>query len=432
VEARGIETEVDDLFRRHAGRIVAALTHVAGLGHLDLAEDAVQDAMIQALRRWPFQGVPDNPEGWLFRVARNRASDRLRRRALWRRKAAELAASVASLQPPPPALHPRLAGEVEDDRLRMMFACCHPVLSRDAQVALTLKVVCAFSVDETARAFLTTRPAMAQRLVRAKRRLRDGGVALELPGAASLSPRLDAVLEAIYLLFNEGYAASEGEDLIRWDLCREAVRLAELVCRHPLTAQPKAHALAALLLLQAARLPGRLDAEGELVLLAEQDRSRWDRVAGNRGLAHLEASARGDELSTYHLEAEIAACHTLATSWEATDWRRIVGAYDVLLEHNPSPVVAVNRAVALARVEGPKAGLAALGHWRTAIPVDYLPARVAHGALAAEAGRDAEAIASFERALALAPRPATRRYLERRLAELGRPRPTGSGDEARA
>lgn len=418
MEPRGIETEVDDLFRRHAGRIVAALTRVTGLGHLDLAEDAVQDAMIQALRRWPFQGVPENPEGWLFRVARNRAADRLRRRALWRHKAAELAASVVSLQPPAAARHPRLTGEVEDDRLRMMFACCHPVLSRDAQVALTLKVVCAFSVAETARAFLTTRPVMAQRLVRAKRRLRDGGVALEIPGAASLPQRLDAVLEAIYLLFNEGHAASEGEDLIRWDLCREAVRLAELVCRHPLTAQPKAHALAALLLFQAARLPGRIDAHGELLLLAEQDRSLWDRGCIGPGMAHLGAAANGDEISDYHLEAEIAACHTLGDSWESTDWRRILRTYDALLERNPSPVVAVNRVVALAQVEGAAVGLEGLTRCSGWLPDDYLPGHVARGALAADAGHTTLARESFARALSLSPRPPTRRYLERRLAEL--------------
>lgn len=347
---------VDGLFRREAGRMVSALCRVFGPHRLELAEDVVQEALLRALREWPFRGVPDNPRAWLARVARNRALDLLRRDATLARKTPLLAAEEG--EPAPEEVF--FGGEVEDDQLRMVFTCCHPEVPPEARVALTLKTVGGFGVPEIARAFLAREAAVAQRLVRAKRRIREAGIAFEVPAGADLPERLDSVLEVLYLVFNEGYAPASGEAALRADMCAEAVRLAEGVAAHPATALPRAHALAALLCLQGARLPARTDARGDPVLLAEQDRAAWDRRLLARGLAHLERAAEGDELSPYHLEAGIAACHATAPSFEATDWPHVLWLYDALLALKPSPVAALNRAVALAEVEGAAAGLRAV------------------------------------------------------------------------
>jgi len=352
---------VDHLFRHEAGKMVATLTRILGFENLQLAEDVVQDALLKAMQNWAFSGVPRNPSAWLMQVARNQALDAVRRQQNFRSKETDITAFFehrSSTQPGPESVY--FDDEIRDDQLRMMFACCHPDLPRESQVALTLKTLCGFGEEEIAAAFLTSTAAVAKRLVRARQSIRDAGIPLEIPAGSELSPRLDAVLQTLYLLFNEGYKASRGDELIRQDLCDEAIRLTTLLVEHPTSNRPKTHALLSLMLLSGARLSARLDAKGNLLLLAEQDRSRWDRAMIQRGLAHLNRSAAGEEISEFHLQAGIAYCHCTAASYETTDWQRILTLYDILVETNGSPVVALNRAVAISRVRGPEAGLRAV------------------------------------------------------------------------
>lgn len=403
---------VEHLFRREAGRMVSILTRIFGSENLDLAEDVVQEALIQALRSWSYHGPPANPRAWLLQVAKNRALDALRRNASLARKAEEIRDWSAALSSSGDAP----GEEALDDQLRMIFICCQPAVPREARVALTLKTVGGFGVPEIARAFLAKEATVAQRLVRARHKIQQIRPPFEVPPPSELPAALDSVLEALYAMFNEGYAAQSGEDLVRRDVCGEAIRLALLVAGHPSLDTPKAHALAALLLLQGARLEARVDAAGNLLLLSEQDRSAWDRERMAAGFRHLDRAARGTELSVYHLEAGIAACHAAAPGWERTDWPRILRLYDALLPVKPSPVVALNRAVALAMVEGPRAGLAVLepllGDPALA---GYYPLPATRGELLARAG-DAEGAAEcFREALALeAPEPALR-FLREKL-----------------
>ena len=414
-----VRRSVDHLFRRQAGQMVATLARIFGLRHLDAVEDSVQDALVQALKRWPFSGMPERPEAWLMRVARNRMVDRLRRGGVWEEKRQRLGQDAAQADGGSDAHAAWFVGELADDQLRMIFACCHPAIPRAGQLALTLKTVGGFSVAEIGRAFLTRETTIAQRLVRAKQRLRDRGVRLEVPAPAELPERLDAVLEAIYLMFNEGYGAAAGSELVRTDLCFEAIRLLELLAAHSGTGLPRTHALAALACFQASRLDQRVDAAGEILLLSEQDRSRWDRRLIAAGVEHLRRSAHGKEVSTYHLEAEIASCHTLAPSWSATDWHRILRAYDELLGRVSSPVAAVNRAVALAEVEGPEAALTALEPLAKMRGLeDYCPYWTTRGEMLRRAGRYDEANDAFRHAQGLETSAPVHGFLMRRLASL--------------
>ena len=402
-----IATLVDHLFRREAGRMVAVLTRILGPAHLDLAEDVVQEALAQALRIWPFRGVPENPAAWLVQVAKNRALDALRRDASLLRKEEEIRSWAASASGEP-------GGEELDDQLRMIFICCQPAVPAEARVALTLKTVGGFGVPEIARAFLVKEATMAQRLVRAKHRIRQAKLPFEVPPPRELPAALDSVLEVLYAMFNEGYSTHQGEELVRRDICLEAIRLVRLVAGHPALDTPRTHALAALLHLQGARLAARVDAEGNLLLLAEQDRSAWDRRMIADGFRHLDRAAQGDQLSVYHLEAGIAAIHA---SGSETDWPHILRLYDALLEIKPSPVVALNRAVALAMVEGPEAGLAALEPIRLD---DYYLLSATQGELYARAGRREEAAKAFRLALGMICPEPVRRRLTDRLRELAR------------
>ena len=396
---------------------MARLVRVLGPHHLDLAEEAVQDAMVQALKSWPFSGTPTDPSAWLTRVAHNRALDVLRRGGVAAAKRADVASLIeARLER---AVEPTFAGEIEDDQLRLIFICCHPEIPADARVALTLKVVCGFSVREIARGFLAGEAAIAQRIARAKKLIRARALPYEVPEPASISARRDSVLKVLYLLFNEGYSPGEGERVIRADICAEAVRLAEAVAAHAAVTAPECHALAGLLLLQGARLESRQDRDGDILLLEHQDRSTWNREWIARGFRHLEQAMGGDRLTSYHLEAGIAACHAAAPSWDATDWNAIVEYYDRLLEIEPSPVTALNRAVAVAMVEGPESGLAAIeaiaddGALR-----DYPLLDSVRGELCRRAGRLEEARSHLERALERARTLPTRRFLERRLRSI--------------
>jgi RNA polymerase sigma-70 factor (ECF subfamily) len=351
----------EHLFRHEAGKLVSVLTGIFGIQRLQLAEDVVQEALVRALQTWPYYGVPQNPAAWLTQTAKNLALDLIRREKRFHDKQPEIIASVEQrLAGGEDGGEPVFDDEIKDDRLRLMFACCHPLIPVEAQTALALKTLCGFSPGEIATAFLTTEAAIAKRLTRARQRIQEQGIPFEIPSGPELSGRLDGVLQILYLFFNEGYKASTGDSLVRAELCHEAIRLALLLARHPATRRPRTHALLALMLLDAARLPARTDPEGNILRLRDQDRAIWDRGMIARGVLHLGESATGEELSEYHIHAGIAACHCTAPDYASTDWPRILALYDRLIELNGSPVVALNRAVAVANVHGPAQGIAAV------------------------------------------------------------------------
>ena len=404
---------VAEVFRAEAGRALATVARLTG--DLGRAEDAVQEAFVMALRRWPTTGVPDRPGAWITTTARNRALDVLRREV--RRPELEAVAARSALEASPPILHP-----VADDQLRLMFTCCHPALASDARVELTLRLVCGLRVAEIARALLRGEEAVAKRIQRAKIKIRDAGIPLRVPPPELLTERLASVLDCVYLTFTEGYAATAGDELIRHELCDEAIRLARLLVAL-MPGEVGAEALLALLLLQDSRRATRIDTEGGIVLLADQDRAAWDHDRIAEGLARLDQAARHQQLSAgaaaYLLQAAIAAEHARAASWSATDWPAIVGHYDQLVALTPSPAVALNRAVAVSYADGPAVALPMLD----ALAGD---ARLAssHRLYAARAdvrrrmGRAGEARALYIDSLALAPTGPERALLLSRLAEL--------------
>lgn len=359
-QPQGVSQLVEHLFRHESAKMVATLTRIFGIEHLTLAEDVVQEALGRALQTWPYRGVPENPSAWIMRASRNLALDVIRREKVFRGKEAEIARLIEAGGSSAQELVGFSENEIADDRLRMMFVCCHPVIPPEAQVALTLKTLCAFSVTEISRAFLTTEAAIAKRLTRAKQKIQAAQVPFEIPVGDDLARRLESVLQSLYLLFNEGYKASGGDKLVRAELCHEAIRLAELLAQHPAGNQPKTHALLALMLLNAARIPAREDDQGNLLRLEEQNRTRWDQAMIARGMSRLRQSTAGGEISEYHLQAGIAACHATAPEYAATDWANILSLYDRLMEFDDSPVVALNRAVAVANVHGPHEGLKAI------------------------------------------------------------------------
>ena len=394
--------------------MVAHLARLLGPAHLDLAEETVQETMLRALQAWPYQGVPENAAAWLFRVAHNVAIDAVRRQRMAGDKTdailTELSRSAASVPDDPDTEE-----QLRDDELRMIFMCCHPEISRDASVALSLKTVGGFSVREIARAFLVDDSAIAQRLVRAKRQIREQRLTLDMPHGADLKQRLDSALEVIYFIFNEGYAAHAGEDLIRQDLCFEALRLGSLVVSSSIVT-PRGHALMALMAFQAARIPARVDEAGNIVLLEGQDLARWDRQLIGLGFYHFDRSMTGDDVSEYHAQAAIAATYSRAPDAQSIDWPVILSLYDQLLSINPSPIVALNRAVVVAKVHGPAEALAAiepLGHDPKLRDYYLLPA--VRGHLLLELYRHGEAAACFRAALECPCSEPERRFLKRKL-----------------
>lgn len=416
-EPREIFHVVEHLFRHEAGKMVATLTGIFGIEHLTLAEDVVQDALARALQTWPFYGVPDNPAAWLMRTARNRALDAVRRETVFRDKEPEI---IRLIEEKDSDSNPAIVSEqgIADDRLRMMFACCHPQIPADAQVTLALKTLCGFGIAEIASAFLSSEVAVAKRLTRAKQKIAEAKIPFEIPAGEELSRRLDGVLQSLYLLFNEGYKASAGDKLVREDICEEAIRLAALLAEHPSTQQPKTHALLALMLLNAARTPARTDDEGNLLRLREQDRTRWNQSQIARGMFYLARSASGGEISKYHLEAAIAARHCAAKNYESTDWQSILSLYDRLLEFDGSPVVALNRAVALAEVEGPRAAIDAVNAIENQEALEsYYLFHAVLGEMKAQLNLAAEAAAHFRKALEQAATESERTFLAKRLRE---------------
>jgi len=351
----------EHLFRHEAGKLVSVLTGIFGLDRLQLAEDVVQEALVKALQTWPYYGVPKNPAAWLTQTAKNLALDVIRREKLFSDKQPQIITFIENwANECDPDDSPAFENEIKDRRLQLMFACCHPLVPVDTQAALALKTLCGFSPAEIASAFLSSEAAIAKRLVRARQKIRELNLPFEIPSGEESAARLDGVLQTVYLLFNEGYKASSGENLVREELCREAIRLTSSLAAHPIGDQPRVHALLALMFLNAARLATRTDTAGNILRLKEQDRARWNRGMIARGLMHLAHSASGDTITEYHLQAGIAACHCTAPDYESTDWSRILSLYDRLMELDASPVVALNRAVALAQVEGPQAGIDAV------------------------------------------------------------------------
>ncbi len=406
----------EDMFRHESARIVASLTNHLGTHRLQLAEDAVQEALVRALQTWPYRGVPESPAAWLTQTAKNFTLDQLRREQRWNEKEQGIAAEHERWLSAP--MTDETHDTFADDTLRMMFVCFHPQLSSEAQTALALRTLCGLSPAEIAAAFLTSEAAIAKRLVRARQRIRELALPFSVPEPRDLPARLDGVLGTLYLLFNEGYKASSGDRLVREDLCHEAIRLTMLLTEHPATKEPRTFALLALMLLNASRLTARTDDAGNLLRLHEQNRAAWNQDMIKRGIHTLTLAASGDAISDYHLEAGIAACHGMAADDASTNWPRILSLYDQIIALNPSPVAAMNRAVAVARVHGPQAGLDALGGITNRASLDsYHLYHAICGALSAELGRKPEALAHFRRAGNLANLPAERDFIARRIAE---------------
>jgi RNA polymerase sigma-70 factor, ECF subfamily len=401
---------VEAVYRTDSRRVLASLIRL--LGDFDLAEEAMQDAFTAALEQWERHGVPANPRAWLVSAGRFKAIDALRRRARFDASAQQLAAQVE-------AAVPAIAtdDELPDDRLRLIFTCCHPALPPDAQIALTLREVCGLTTEEIARAFLARPPAIAQRIVRAKAKIKAARIPYRVPERPELPERLAAVLHVVYLVFNEGYSASSGASLTRADVSAEAIRLGRLLVE--LLPEPEAAGLLALMLLQESRRAARTTPEGELVLLEDQDRARWDRALIAEGVALVERAIGSRAFGPYTLQAAIAAVHAEAATAGATDWAQIVGLYDLLLQHEPTPVVALNRAVAVAMRSGPEAGLPLIDALLARGELgDYYLAHSARADLCRRLGRLGDARAAYARALELVGQDTERRFLERRLREL--------------
>ena len=409
---------VDHLFRQEAGKMVAVLTKLFGLPNVETAQDIVQETLLTALEAWKLGTIPDNPRAWLYRTAKNRALDHLRRLYIWQAKIAPDVAQAlgdeSTAQQQLDVLF--LDAEIEDSQLRMLFACCHPALAPEGQIALILKTLCGLSVSEIAAAFLSTRDNIEKRLYRTREKIRYDRITLEVPLGDELPPRLDGVLKAVYLLFSEGYHSASSDEVIRHALCDEALRLADLLARHPVVGLPKTQALLALLCFQASRFEARLDAGGQVVLLEDQDRCRWDQALIARGFAQLTRSASGGEASDYHLEAAIASYHAQADSLENTNWQAIFYLYQLLWQRQPNPIVAFNRAIALGYAQGAAAGLEALLAITTLRDNHFYQAAL--GDFYRKTGDSTKSRRAYQTAWALAVLPREKQLIAGKLAKL--------------
>jgi RNA polymerase sigma-70 factor (ECF subfamily) len=406
----------DHLFRHESGKMVSILTRIFGPENIDLAEDVVHDSFVEAIMHWTYQAIPDNPSAWLFRVAKNKAINIINREKFKTQYVSE--EYLQSERVPNSMSHLTFSDEeILDDQLRMMFACCHPSISIDSQVALTLKTLCGFSIPEIAKAFLTDRENINKRLVRARQKIRSAKIPLEVPYGADMEKRLSSVLETIYFLFNEGYNASTGEDLLRYELAEEAIRLAEIIVSHPaFKDKSDVYALLALMQLDASRFKARQDNDGNILTLEKQDRSAWDYALMEKGFINLEKAAMNSQLSSYHLLAGVSAYHCSAASYESTDWKSILELYSKLIEIDNSPVVLLNRAIALSKVNGAEKGLAELDQIpKTASIEKYYLFYVTQAEFYIQLNQFSKAIESIQSAIPLAPLTREKSLLRKRL-----------------
>ncbi|MDH3493378.1 MAG: sigma-70 family RNA polymerase sigma factor [Acidobacteriota bacterium] len=410
---KDVRMSVDHLLRHNAGQMVAVLSKIFGFELIDQIEDAIQEALVKALKSWAIKGVPEKPTAWLIQVAKNHLFDQLRRD----NKSVAFDDQLRETD-----RYVKLAedsvffdDEISDARLRLIFACCHPSIPKDSQIALTLKTVGGFNNREIASAFLAKKTAIDKILVRAKQSLKKHRGHFEIPGPESLPTRLDAVLKVLYLMFNEGYMATEGKELIRKDLCFEAIRLVKFLASHPVTHSPKVNALAALFLFQASRLSSRSHSSGIPSLLSEQDRTQWDRRMIVEALGFFRQSASGEEISEYHLEAEIACQHAVADSFENTDWELILRSYDKLLELRPSEIVALNRAYAFGKVRGPESALTELEALKNGSLDNYYPFHLTAAEFLEQTGRIEDAAVAYGRALKLANNISVKKFVKNKL-----------------
>jgi RNA polymerase sigma factor (sigma-70 family) len=404
---------VEHLFRQESGKLAASLTRTFGLSRIETVEDIVQDALLAALNVWSFRGLPENPTAWLHRVAKNKAIDIVRKRRSASEEPLDLVPGLREATAGLEIERNFLAWEIEDSQLRMMFACCHPGIPFESQVALTLKTLCGFSVREIASAFITQESTIEKRLGRARKYFRDHHVSLEAPTGKHLNQRLDAVLSCLYLLFNEGYKSTDSDGLINRDLCLEALRLALLLTEHSEINSPEALALAALIMFHSARFDARTDEQGDIILLPAQDRAKWNRPLIERAMHYLTLSEPDINTSTYHIEAAIQSVHAMSPSFEQTDWAVILGLYKRLYKIKPSPIVALHTSVSIGQVHGPKAEIE---HLQGLPLADYYLYHAILGDAYEKAGRPADAAASFERAIKLTMNSRERALLEERLA----------------
>ncbi|HEY9045892.1 MAG TPA: sigma-70 family RNA polymerase sigma factor [Ohtaekwangia sp.] len=408
---------VSHLFRHEAGKMTAVLTRLLGFGSYEQAQDIVQDALLQAMSVWKYKGIPDNPSAWLYTVAKRKAIDVIRQQRVHEHHEASIAQALQSEWTLTPTVnHLFLENEIEDSQLRMIFACCHPAIPYESQVALTLKTLCGLSTAEIANAFLTGEETIAKRIYRAREKIREEKINLEVPPLSTLNTRLDAVLHTLYLLFNEGYTSSHPDQLIRHDLCEEAIRLCLLLTRNTATNIPSVNALLALMCYQASRADSRIDEDGSIILLKDQDRSRWNKALIERGNYFLETSAKGDDLTEYHLEAIIASCHAEAATFAETDWNKILDIYTLLSNLRQSPIVEMNKAIALGYAQSFEAGLTALQHITQLN--DYYLYHAAVADFYAALNYSEEARQAYLRAIALTSSGAARRLLEKKIQML--------------
>ncbi len=411
---------IEHLFRHESGRIVSVLTRIFGSENLELAEDVVQDSLLEALKLWTYKGIPDNPSGWIFRVAKNKALRIVNRDKYKKQYVSDVVHWLQSEWTALPAADELFSeSQIVDDQLRMMFTCCHPSVSPDSQIALILKTLCGFSIPEIARAFLTADENIQKRLVRARQKIRESKVLFEVPQGSELKARLQTVLEAIYLLFNEGYSASGGIQLIKYEVCEEAIRLAEIIVRHPsFTDTPDVYALLALMQLNASRLKARQDEAGNILTLELQNRSTWDLVLMEKGFSNLRKSITGEEISIYHILASISSYHCSAASFESTDWKSILFLYDKLIQADSSPVVLLNRTVALAKVKGTETALAELENLKNLQSLrSYHLLYSVFAEFYMELNRFGEAARMLRVAIELATLPAEKVFLSNKLSQ---------------
>jgi RNA polymerase sigma factor (sigma-70 family) len=415
-DAASIHCLVDHFFRHQSGKLVSVLTRVFGLHNIQLVEDVVQAALVQALESWKIQGVPEDPAAWMYRVARNKALDVMRRRDVADRLDPEWMRFAKGDEGSDPLSQFFLSHEIADSQLRMIFTCCHPDLPEESQIALTLKALCGFSTHEIARAILTTEANVKKRIARAKRKFVDKEITFEVPTGDALRSRLGSVHTVLYLLFNEGYSSSQPYELIRRDLCGEAIRLSALLFDHPASTNPESAALLALMLLHASRFDARLDEQANILLLEEQDRGRWNQELIMHGLHYLNESAVGHRISRYHLEAAIAAKHALAPNFAETDWPAILSLYDDLTRIHPSPIHELNRAIVVGQLSGPDAAIAAIQRIKELESLgEYHLLHATLGEFHRQAGRAEEARACFQKAMECTVSPSEQRLLERKL-----------------